>query len=177
MPKIDQKQEIVRELKEKLQSSKTTIVADYRGLKVAEANELRNMLRKSGVEYRVVKNTMVSFAAQDAGLADLEQLLAGPTALAFSPDDPVIPAKLLTEYARTHKQLSLKGGVLEGKLIGPEGIKALAELPSREVLLAQVVGAFQAPISNWVSLLQAPIQQLTGLVDSLRQKREEAGTA
>lgn len=164
---------MVQRIKEKLQSSPAAILADYRGLTVAEVTELRNQLRQAGVEYRVVKNTLAVLAARQAGLAGLEEYLKGPTAIAYSGPDPAVPAKLLSEFARTHKNLVLKGGVVEGKIIDPAGVRELAELPSREVLLGKTLSALQAPLAGWVGMLQAPIRQLVYVLDSIRQKKEE----
>jgi len=173
MPNIEAKQKIVQELRQKISDSSFLILADFRGLKVSEATELRAELRKAGVEYRVVKNTLTTLAVREAGLSELEPYLKGPTAIAFGLNDPVAPAKLLTEFAKTNKNLNIKVGVVEGKVIDLDGIKALAELPSREVLLGKVAGAFQAPIASWVNVLQAPIRSLVYVLDSIRQQKQE----
>ncbi|MDH7478593.1 MAG: 50S ribosomal protein L10 [Syntrophomonadaceae bacterium] len=172
MPNLDEKRQLVQEVKEKMMSSKSTILVDYRGLTVAEANELRTMLRRSGVEYRVVKNTLTTFAAREMDRPELEQYLVGPTALAFGINDPVIPAKLLSEYARTHRNLKLKAGLVEGRVVDLAGVRALAELPPREVLLSQVLGTVRAPIANWVGVLQAPLRQLLYVLDRVRELKE-----
>jgi len=173
MPNIEAKQKIVQELRQKMSDSSSLILADFRGLKVSEATELRAELRKAGVDYRVVKNTLTTLAVREAGLAELEPYLKGPTAIAFGVNDPVAPAKLLSEFAKTHKNLNIKVGVVEGKVIDLDGVKALAELPSREVLLGKVAGAFQAPITSWVNVLQAPIRNLVHVLDSIRQQKQE----
>ncbi|NPV91754.1 MAG: 50S ribosomal protein L10 [Firmicutes bacterium] len=176
MSNLDDKKVLVQEVKEKLLGSKSTVLADYRGLTVSEANELRNLLRKSEVEYRVVKNTLTSLAAEEAGLNQLDEYLVGPTAMAFGVDDPVVPAKLLSDFAKTHKNLKIKAGVVEGKVIDLAGVKALAELPPREVLLAQVLGAMQGPLASWVNVLQAPIRQVGYVLDAVRKQKEEAAS-
>jgi len=168
MPNLEVKQQIAQTLSQKMANSKSVILADYRGLKVSEITQLRAELRKAGVEFRVVKNTITSFAIREIDLLDLESYLKGPTAIAFGLNDPVAPAKVLVEFAKTHKNLKIKAGVVEGQVIGVDGVIALAELPSREVLLAKVVGMFQAPITNWVNVLQAPISSLARVLDSNR---------
>lgn len=174
MPNLEAKQQIVQALREKLNNSKSVVLTDYRGLKVSEITRLRAELRKAGVEFRVIKNTITSFAIQEIGLEDLGEHLKGPTAIAFGIEDPVAPAKILADFAKTHKNLKIKAGVVEGQVVGIEGVIALAELPPREVLLAKVVGMFQAPITSWVNVLQAPIRDLASVLDSVRKQKEEA---
>lgn len=171
MPNIEAKKQVVSELKEKIQNSKGAVLTDYRGLNVKEVTQLRNELRNAGIEYRVVKNTLTTIAVKDIGLADLETYLKGPTAIALS-SDPVAPAKILSEFARTNKKFTIKAGILEGKIISQDGVKALAELPPREVLLAKVAGAMQAPIAGWVNVLQGPIRKFVYAVDAVRQQKE-----
>ncbi|NPV26982.1 MAG: 50S ribosomal protein L10 [Firmicutes bacterium] len=171
MPNIEAKKQVVTEIREKLQRSKSAVLTDYRGLNVKEVTKLRNQLREAGIEYRVVKNTLATIAVKDIGLDELEVYLKGPTAIAFS-DDPVAPAKILSEFAKTNKNFAIKGGVLEGKVIDLEGVKALADLPSREVLLAKVVGAMQAPITAWVNVLQGPIRKFVYALDAVRKQKE-----
>jgi large subunit ribosomal protein L10 len=156
---LQQKQEIVKKLSEKVKASKAIVFADYRGLTVEQDTELRNALRKAQVEYRVVKNTLTRFAAKENGLEGLDSYLNGPTAMAVSETDPVAPAKVLAEYAKKFEKLELKVGVVEGKIIDVNGIKALAELPSREVLIAKVLGSFNAPISGFVNVLNANLSK------------------
>jgi large subunit ribosomal protein L10 len=174
MPNLEAKQLIVQDLSKKLANSRSIVLADYRGLKVSEVTQLRSELRKAGVEFRVVKNTITTLAVRQLGLSGLELYLKGPTAIAFGSEDPVAPAKVLAEFAKTHKNLSIKAGVIEGQVIGIEGVMALAELPSREVLLAKVAGMFQAPISSWVRVLNAPISSLAYVLESIRQQKEGA---
>jgi large subunit ribosomal protein L10 len=140
---------------------------------VAEVTDLRNQMRAAGIEYRVMKNTLIWRAAQELALTDLEPYLAGPTAVAFS-TDPVAPAKILTEYSRKLKALELKAGVVEGRVIDAEGVRQLAELPPREVLLAQVLAGISAPLRGMVNVLQAPIRQVVYALEDLRHTRESA---
>jgi len=170
MPKIEEKQKIVAEIQQNLESSMLVIFTDYRGLNVEEVTELRNKLRIPGVEFKVLKNTMLRFALKQSGNEDAANQIIGPNAVLFSKDDPVTPAKILFDFAKTHKNLEIKSGVLEGQFMPADKIKNLSELPPREVLLAQVVGTMQAPISAFVRVLNA---NLTGLVRALDQIREQ----
>ncbi len=170
MPKIEQKQLVVDEIYQKLDQATLVIFTDYRGLKVDEITELRNKLRVPGVEFKVLKNTMLRFALEKAGYADTVEHIVGPNAVVFSNDDPVGPAKTLFDFAKTHKNLEIKIGILEGQTISAEKVKNLADLPPRDVLLATVVGTMQAPITSFVRVLNA---NLTGLVRALDQVREQ----
>ncbi len=174
MPRPD-KVAVVEEVKDKLSRSKGTILADYRGLNVKQVTELRAKLREAGVEYKVVKNTLTSIAAKELGLDDLVEQLSGPTAIAFGYEDPVAPAKILAEFAKANKALELKGGVLTGSVIGVDDVKALAELPSREELLSQVVRGMQAPIAGMVNVLQGTIRNVVYALEAVRKQKEEAG--
>lgn len=170
MPNIEEKSLVVSEIKEKFQQSSGVVLADYRGLTVAQVTQLRNQLRQAGVEYRVLKNTLVRRAAQEVGVEGLETYLEGPTALAFS-KDPVAPAKILLDFARVNKLKSfkIKAGVLEGKVIGPDGVKNLADLPSREVLLAMVLRGMQAPLAGMANVLQGPIRKMGYALEEVRK--------
>lgn len=170
MPKIEQKQIIVDEIYQKIDQAMLVVFTDYRGLNVDEITELRNKLRVPGVEYKVLKNTMLRFALEKAGCADTIAHITGPNAVVFSNEDPVGPAKTLFEFAKTHKNLEVKVGILEGQMITTDSIKNLAELPPREVLVATVLGTMQAPITSFVRVLNANI---TGLVRALDQVREQ----
>jgi len=166
---------IVDEIKDKLSRAQGVILADYRGLTVMQATELRRKLREAGVEYKVLKNTLTAIAAREAGFEDLTSLLVGPTAIAFGYEDPVAPAKVLSEFAKTNPVLELKGGLLEGRVLDVEGVKALAALPSREELLSQVLRGMQGPIAGLVNVLQGTIRNLVYALDAVRKQKEEAG--
>jgi large subunit ribosomal protein L10 len=144
----EEKVALVNEIAEKLQNSKSTIVTDYRGLTVAEVTELRKNLRDAGIEFKVLKNTMTRRAADQVNLSGINEHLTGPSAIAFSYDDVVAPAKILNDFAKTHAALELKAGIVEGRVIGTEEVKALAELPSREGLLSMLLSVLQAPMRN-----------------------------
>ena len=168
---------VVDEVREHFDSSDAAILTEYRGLKVKELADLRRALRTSGGEYRIYKNTLVTLAAKQSGLADLEPLLKGPTAIAFVKGDAAAVAKSLRDYARANPLLVIKGGVLGEKIIGPKETTALAELPSREVLLAQLAGAMAAPLQQFAGLLQALPRNLAYGLAALRDKKEAEGGA
>lgn len=170
MPNLEEKGLVVSEIKEKFQQSSGVVLADYRGLTVAQVTQLRAQLRQAGVEYRVMKNTLVRRAADELGVQGLDSYLKGPTALAFSAD-PVAPAKVLMDFVKVNKikKFQIKAGVVEGKVIGPEGVKALADLPSREVLLTMVVRGMQAPLAGMVNVLQGPIRKMGYALEEVRK--------
>ncbi|NGM85385.1 50S ribosomal protein L10 [Paenibacillus sp. 7124] len=152
---IEAKQEAVDVVTGKLQNSITTVVADYRGLNVAQVTELRKQLREAGVEFQVLKNTLLRRATAAAELSELDEVLTGPTAIAFSENDAVAPAKILNDFAKKNDALKLKGGVVEGKVVNEAQIKALAELPSREGLLSMLLSVLQAPMRNFALAVKA----------------------
>lgn len=168
------KQEVVQDLSEKIKSAKSIVLADYRGLTVEQDTELRSALRKAGVEYKVVKNTLTRFAMKKNGLDEIDSFLNGPTAMALSESDPVAPAKVLAEYAKKYEKLELKAGVVEGKVIDVNGVKALAELPPREVLIAKVLGGFNAPITGLVNVLNGNIRGLVVALNAIAEQKAQA---
>lgn len=163
----------VAELKDLLTSPKGVVLVDYCGLTVAEDTELRSKMREAGVKYMVAKNTFIRIAAQEAGIEGLDAYLEHNTAVAFSAEDPVAPAKILNDFSKDHKALEIKAGVLDGKVIGLDEVKAVAELPSREELLAKLVGSMQAPISGLVNVLQGTIRNFVYTLEAVRQKKEQ----
>jgi large subunit ribosomal protein L10 len=166
---------VVDEVKGHFDESNAAILTEYRGLKVKELADLRRSLRSSGGEYKIYKNTLVTLAARESGLAGLEPLLKGPTAIAFVKGDAAAVAKALRDYARANPALVVKGGVLGDRVIGAPETTALAELPSREVLLAQFAGAMAAPLQQLAGLLQALPRNLAYGLAALRDKREADG--
>jgi large subunit ribosomal protein L10 len=170
MPNIEKKQAIVKEIENKLQDAKLVVFTDYRGLNVQEMTDLREKLRIPGVEFKVLKNTMVEFALKNTGNEEIIPSIFGPNAVLFSNEDPVEPAKAIFDFIKQYKKLEVKVGILEGQVMKPEQIKDLADLPPREVLLGQVVGTMQAPITSLVYVLNA---NLTGLVRVMDQIREQ----
>jgi large subunit ribosomal protein L10 len=171
-----EKEAVVETLKEKLSQTKGAVLTNYRGLTVAQDTKLRRKLREGGVEYKVVKNTMMRIAADELGLNDLDSVLEGPTAIALSYTDPVAPAKIISEFIKESKLevLEVKAGLVEGKVIDAHGVKALASLPPREVLIAQVLAGMQSPIAGLVNVLQGSIRNLVYTLEAVRQKKESA---
>lgn len=167
----DSKAQVIADLAVKLASAKATFVADYRGLNVEQVNDLRGKLRNAGAEYQVVKNTLLHLAAKDTPQACLDPFLAGPTALAIAPKDPVAPAKVLSEFAKANAKFSLKGGALEGRALSVAEINALADLPSREVLLAKMLGSMSAPATNFVGVLAAVPRSLVQVLAAIQDKK------
>jgi large subunit ribosomal protein L10 len=166
-----QKQETVTTLAGRLSRSPTVYLADFTGLNVAKATELRRRLRASGIEYVVVKNTLARRAFAAAAVPGLLTHLVGPTAVVLAGEDPVGAAKLLTEFAREHERPAIKAGLVEGKEVSADHVKRLALLPSRPELLAQLGGAFQAPMAGFVGALQGLLQMTVGALEALKTKR------
>jgi large subunit ribosomal protein L10 len=169
MPKA-QKIEAVEELRERLQNSTAALLTSFTGLKVAEMTELRRALAGSQAEFRVVKNTLARIAATQSGFDELIPLLEGSTAIAFVTGDPVVAAKGLDEVSKKYPALVLKGGLLTGKVLSAERAAALASVAPRDVLLAQLAGAFQAPLAKLAALLQAPLRSLGYALGAYREK-------
>jgi large subunit ribosomal protein L10 len=167
------KQQIVAELHDKLTRAKAVFLADFRGLNVGKATQLRNELRKSDIEYKVVKNTLLELASRDTDKAALSEHFAGPTAIALSYADPVAAAKVLSKFAKEQNAVfKLKGGILTGKSMSVADIQALADLPSREVLIAKMLGSMQAPSSNFVRVLAAVPGGFVRVLNAIREKKE-----
>lgn len=152
---IQAKQEAVDVVTSKLQNSVSTVVADYRGLNVSQVTELRKQLREAGVDFQVLKNSLVRRATAASDLTELDAVLTGPTAVAFSETDAVVAAKILNDFAKKNDALKLKGGVVEGKVIDADQLKALAELPSRDGLLSMLLSVLQAPMRNFALAVKA----------------------
>ncbi len=168
---LQQKQEYVEALTEKLNASVAGVVVDYKGITVADDTALRRKLREAGVEYAVVKNTMLRRAADKAGLSELDSVLEGSTALAISRNDHVAAAKILSEYAEKNKDFSIKAGFVEGKVIGTGEVEELAKMPPKEVLVAKVLGGLNAPISGFVGVLHANLRGLVCALNAIAEKQ------
>jgi large subunit ribosomal protein L10 len=172
-----EKERVVAELAERLRSAQTLMVADYRGLTMSEIDELRTRLLEAGARFTVVKNTLTKLAAEAAGTKDVLELIEGPTAIAFldADGDPVAVAKVLNETARARDVLVIRGGILDGSLVGDADIKRLATLPPAEVLRAQLAGAVAGPLTTVVGLFTAPLRDLVGVIDARIRQLEEQG--
>ena len=173
------KEAVVAELKEQLSSAKGAVFTSYRGLTVAQDTKLRRELRAAGITYHVVKNTMTRIAAKELGLEGIEEHLEGTTALAFSAEDAVAPAKVICGFIKKNKLedagiLTVKVGLVEGKVISDKEVKALASLPSREELIAKLLGSMNAPIANTVGVLQGIIRNAVYVFEAVREKKEKA---
>ena len=168
----ENKQEQVAQMHERLMRAKAVFLADFRGMNVGQATNLRNELRSASVEYKVFKNTLLDLAAKGTDMECLAPYLAGPTAIAISYDDPVSAAKVLSKFAKDPQgKFVLKAGVLTGKLLDVKQIQALADLPSREVLIAKMLGSMQAPATNFVGVLAALPGSLVRALDAIRAKK------
>lgn len=156
----------VAEIREKLEKAQGVVFSQYQGLTVEEDTELRKKLRDAGVEYKVYKNTLTTLAAKELGLDGVVSYLEGPVSVAFGYEDATAPARILNDFAKTHKKLELKAGIVDGTIYNSEEVAKLASIPSREVLIAQLLGSFKAPLSNLAYLLNA-----------IKEKKESAEQA
>lgn len=170
---LSEKQAIVASLTEKFQNAAAGVIVDYKGITVAEDTALRNEMRKNGVEYFVVKNTLARFAVKNAGLEGLVPVLEGTTSIAICDGDPVASAKVVAEFSKkmNDKKFFIKAGFVEGKVISPAEVKALAELPSREVLIATVLGTMMAPVRGLATVLDANISGLARTIQAIADQK------
>lgn len=175
MAKVAEKEPVVREIAERIDGAQAAVLVDARGLTVAQDTALRKELRQAGVLYKVYKNTMMHRAFENTDYAQLDEnnLLNGPSALAISKDDPAAPARVLVKFAKTAKQLEVKGGIIEGKYYDAQGLVAIADIPSREVLLSKLLGSIQSPIANFARV----VKQIAEKQDSGEAQPEKADEA
>jgi len=166
-----QKEEFVQEFTEKFSNAKGIYFTDYLGLDVEQINNLRSQFFKESVDYKVVKNRLAKISAKEAGFDDVDDLLSGPTAIAFS-DDPVAPAKILTEFQKENEALDLKGCLFEGEQISIDRIQAIADLPSREELLQKLLGGLQSPMQNLAGVLSATMQKMVMVLQQIKDQKE-----
>ncbi|MCI5567679.1 MAG: 50S ribosomal protein L10 [Veillonellaceae bacterium] len=179
MAATEAKKAIVAGIKEQLTSAKGAVLTGYKGLTVAQDTKLRRALREAGVEYHVVKNTMTRIAADEAGLGDIDDVLEGTTALAVSKEDAVAPAKVIVKFIKDNKLedtdvLVVKKGIVDGRVISVDDVKALALLPSREELIAKLLSSMQAPVSNTVNVLHGVLRNAVYVLDAVRKQKEQA---
>ncbi|MBE7015982.1 MAG: 50S ribosomal protein L10 [Ruminococcaceae bacterium] len=170
---LEAKKQQVAELVEALNGATTGVLVDYRGLNVEEDTKLRNDLRAAGVKYFVVKNTLLRLAANQVGLEELDSILHGPTALAIS-EDPIAPAKILFDFAKGNEKVEIKTGFMDGKIMSMDELTALAKTPSKETLIASIMGSLNAPVSNLVRLLDTIAQGGEEIADLIAKKNNEA---
>lgn len=170
---LEEKKQIVAAMTEQFKTAVSGVFVDYCGLTVEEDTQLRNKLREAGVEYKVIKNTLTRFAAKEVGFDELDPILNGPTSLAISMTDEVTPAKVIADFAKTHEQLEIKAGFLDGKVLALDEVKTLAATPNRETLLAKLLGSLNAPISNLARTLQALVDNGVEPAD-IKVEKEEA---
>ena len=168
---LSEKQAIVAALTERIQNATAGVFVDYKGITVADDTKLRKSLRESGNEYKVVKNTLLGRALKEAGIDGLDSVLEGTTAIAISQEDYVGAAKVLCEYAEKNKNFTVKAGFVDGKMIDAEGVKNLAKLPSKEVLLAQVLGGLNAPITGFATVLNGTMKGLVVALNAIAEKK------
>ena len=170
---LEQKKQIVSDLTDKLRRASAGVFVDYRGITVEEDTKLRAEMRKNGVEYAVVKNTLTRFAVKNAGLEELSSVLEGTTSLAVSATDPVAPAKVVSDFAKKMNgaKFTIKAGFVDGKVISVDEIKALAELPSKEVLLSMLLSAMQGPVRGLAVSLDATISGLARALQAVADQK------
>jgi len=172
--KLEAKQQITEDLHDRFARSAIIVLTDYKGLDVTSINDLRRKLRESNIEYQVVKNTLLVRAAEDTEVALIKDHFNGPSAVAISYDDPVAPAKVLTQFAKDNNKLEIKAGVLNGKVLDVQAIKALATLPSREVMLAQLLSTINAVPTSIVRVLAEVPRSLVNVLTAIRDQKEAA---
>ena len=174
---VDDKRKVVERLAERMRDAESMIVADYRGLTVTQLADVRNALRETGASFHVAKNTRARRAATEADQPLLVEMLQGPTAIAFVKDDPAAAAKKLSEVARQTRILAVRGAVLDGKALSGDEVRRLGELPSKEVLQAQVVGAIASPVQGAYNVLAAPLREFLVVLDQYIAQRQAAEAA
>ncbi|MCL0062656.1 50S ribosomal protein L10 [Peptococcaceae bacterium] len=168
------KEEIVAEVKEKIENSQAVIVAGYRGITVGQMTSLRAEMRKAGCEIKVIKNTLAKLALNDLNITGLDEYFVGPTIVTFAKDNPVDTAKILKKFNKeVNEGLEIKAVLLEGKVIDKKEVENLASLPSREVLIAKVLGGMQAPLYGFAGVLSANLRNLVYVLEAIRKKKEE----
>lgn len=172
--KLDEKKHLVEDLKDKILKSKVLIVVDYKGLDVATMNELRKRLREAAVECKVVKNTLLIRASDQTDAEMIKDAFKGPSAITLSYDDPVAPANILVEFAKEHKKIEIKKGVMGGKVLELSDIKALADLPSREVLIGKVLFVMNGVPTSIVLVLSDITRKMLNVLQAIKKQKEAA---
>lgn len=169
-----QKEQLVEAIKDRFAGSQAVLLADYRGLSVKELEQLRGKLREVGAELTVYKNSLTEIAMRELALPSMTDYLAGPTAFVFAEEDPVGPAKALTAFAKEHKALELKGGLVENQVVDADGVKAIATLPSREELIAKLLGTMVNPLVGFARVLNGPVEAFARTVQAVADQKAAA---
>jgi large subunit ribosomal protein L10 len=172
--RLEEKKKITEDLHERFSKSAIVVVTDYKGLDVSAMNDLRRKLREEDIEFQVAKNTLLMRAAKDTEVALIQDYFKGPSAVAFSYKDPVAPAKIVAQFAKDNQKLEIKGGVLKDKVLDVDAIKALAKLPTREVLLGQLLSVLNGVPSSFVRTIAAIPRSLLNVLTAIRDQKETA---
>lgn len=171
---LEEKKKTVSDLSEKLKAARTGVIVDYKGITVADDTKLRKELRESGSPYHVVKNTILRLALKEAGIEGLDEVLEGTTAVAVNTEDYVAPAKILNAYAEKNKNFVIKAGFVDGKPVKVDEVKTLASLPSKEVLVAQVLRGMNGPITGFVTVLNGTLKGLVVALNAIAEKQQQS---
>jgi len=169
----EQKQIQLAEINKMFDEAKSAVLVDFNGLTVAEDTELRRKVREAGATYTVYKNTLIALAAKEHGLEELVPVLEKNTAICFSSEDAVVACKVICDFMKDHKKMELKAGVVEGKVVSVDEVKAVAELPPKEVLVAKMLGSLNAPISGLVRTLNGTVAKIVYALDAIREQKEK----
>ena len=170
-----EKKEKIAELKAILAEAKGLYLADFTGIDVEAVNELRNKLRDAEVHYQVIKNRLAIRAAEEAGIAGLKEHFTGPTAIAYSNEDPIVPAKILQDFADDGGKMLIKSGYMDGKILAADEVQVIAKLPSRDELLGKVVGSVQSPLYGLITVLNGLLRSLVGVLSAVEEQKGEGG--
>jgi len=169
-----EKEQVISDLGERVKGFRAAVLTNYRGLNVEQLNHLRQRLREEKISYHVVKNTLMKLASKGTDLEKLDNYFEGPTAIAISYGDPVLLAKILSEFVKTQPSLEIKAGLIQGKVASPEEVKALATMPSREVLFGQILGGIQGPAIQVGAIIYNAIQQVLGIIQARADQLAES---
>ena len=167
----ESKAAVVAEIKDKLTRAQGVVLVNYAGITVQEVTALRAQFRAAGIDYKVYKNTLVARAANELGIQGMDEYLHGSTAFAFGYNDPVAPAKVMSDYIAKAKKMEIKGGVLESKVIDASGVEGLSKLPSKEIMVVMLLGVMNAPARNFVSVLSGPARSLAQVLNAIKEKK------
>ena len=171
---VELKKTVVAEISDRFARAQGVVLVDYRGLTVEEVTQLRRLFRKENVEYKVLKNTLIGRAAKEQGIEGLDPVLEGPTAVAFGYDDPVAPARIVCDFIKKTNKVEIKCGIVSGKVVDAAAVNDLAKLPSKEVLVAKMLGSLNSPAAGLVGVLSGPARALAVALNAIREQKEQA---